>query len=106
MTETHLSENKGTLIEGYTFFGRARAGKAGGGVGIFVETNPSWSWHRYRFRRAGRRSVDVSVKDTHELVMLMLVHRIISIYLNDNAINRGDDKHTKNDIICSFEKRI
>ena len=37
MTETHLSENKGTLIEGYTFFGRARAGKAGGGVGIFVK---------------------------------------------------------------------
>ena len=37
VTETHLSENKGTLIEGYTFFGRARAGKAGGGVGIFVK---------------------------------------------------------------------
>ena len=37
VTETHLSENKGTLIEGYSFFGRAREGKAGGGVGIFVK---------------------------------------------------------------------
>ena len=59
----------------------------------------------HRFRRAGSRSVDVSAKDTHELVMLMWVHRIISIHLNDNAINRGDGKYTKRDIVCSFEKK-
>ena len=34
LTETHLSQNKGTLIDGYSFFGKAREGKAGGGVGV------------------------------------------------------------------------
>ena len=37
VTETHLSENKGVAIDGYSFFGRAREGKSGGGVGIFVK---------------------------------------------------------------------
>ena len=37
ITETHLSENKGAMIEGFQFFGKAREGKPGGGVGIFVK---------------------------------------------------------------------
>ena len=37
ITETHLSENQGVKIDGYVFFGRAREGKIGGGVGIFVK---------------------------------------------------------------------
>ena len=51
------------------------------------------------------RSVDVSAKDSHELVMSMWVHRIISIHLSDNAVNRGDHKYTKKDVVCSFEKK-
>ena len=37
LTETHLTENNGIKIEGYSFFGKAREGKSGGGVGIFVK---------------------------------------------------------------------
>ena len=37
VTETHLSQNKGIVIDGYSFFGKAREGKSGGGVGIFVK---------------------------------------------------------------------
>ena len=37
VTETHLSENKGIIVDGYSFFGKAREGKSGGGVGIFVK---------------------------------------------------------------------
>ena len=37
ITETHLSQNKGIALDGYAFFGRARIGKSGGGVGIFVK---------------------------------------------------------------------
>ena len=36
LTETHLTENKGIKCEGYAFFGNAREGKSGGGVGILV----------------------------------------------------------------------
>ena len=35
-TETHLSENTGIKLDGYSFFGKAREGKPGGGVGICV----------------------------------------------------------------------
>ena len=37
ISETQLATNAGIKIEGYTFFGRAREHKAGGGVGIFVD---------------------------------------------------------------------
>ena len=37
--ETHLPNNKGIKIDGYSFFGRAREGKPGGGVGIFVKND-------------------------------------------------------------------
>ena len=37
LAETHLSDNKGVKIDGYTFFGRAREGRNGGGVGIIVK---------------------------------------------------------------------
>ena len=37
ITETQLTEGSGIKIEGYTFFGKAREKKAGGGVGIFVD---------------------------------------------------------------------
>ena len=36
-TETHLSDNKGMNVDGYTFFGKARKEGKGGGVGIFVK---------------------------------------------------------------------
>ena len=36
-TETHLTENKGLKVDGYTFFGKARQKGKGGGVGIFVK---------------------------------------------------------------------
>ena len=36
-TETHLTENKGIGIEGYSFFGKARQTGKGGGVGVFVK---------------------------------------------------------------------
>ena len=36
LTETHLPDNKGIMIDGYSFFGKAREGKTGGGVGICV----------------------------------------------------------------------
>ena len=36
-TETHLTEDKGVCVEGYTFFGRPRTTGKGGGVGIFVK---------------------------------------------------------------------
>ena len=51
------------------------------------------------------RSINVSAKDTHELVMLMWVHRIISIHWSDKVIDRGDGKYSKKDIVCSFEKK-
>ena len=35
-TETHLPDNTGIRFDGYSFFGKAREGKAGGGVGICV----------------------------------------------------------------------
>ena len=38
-TETHLNDNRGIKMEGYTFFGKAREGKPGGGVGILVKDN-------------------------------------------------------------------
>ena len=38
-TETHMPDNKGIKIDGYTFFGKAREGKMGGGVGICVANN-------------------------------------------------------------------
>ena len=38
-TETHLPDNKGIKIDGYTFFGKAREDKPGGGVGICVANN-------------------------------------------------------------------
>ena len=38
VTETHLSANKGIVIDGYSFFGRAREGRPGGGVGILVKS--------------------------------------------------------------------
>ena len=37
--------------------------------------------------------------------MLMWMHRIISINLSDISSKRGDNKYTKKDIFCSFEKR-
>ena len=39
LTETHLTEDKGPLLEGYTFFGKARQGRKGGGVGILVKND-------------------------------------------------------------------
>ena len=36
LTETHLSNNNDIRIDGYSFFGRAREGNSGGGVGICV----------------------------------------------------------------------
>ena len=36
IAETHLKQNVGAKVHGYTFFGRARTEGAGGGVGIFV----------------------------------------------------------------------
>ena len=36
LTETLLSTNANIQISGYTFFGRARNGKSGGGVGVLV----------------------------------------------------------------------
>ena len=47
LTETHLSENKGSMIEGYSFFGKAREGKSGGGVGILVKNNMKQSISPY-----------------------------------------------------------
>ena len=38
-TETHLRSNAGIEIEGYTFLGRKREGKTGGGVAIFVRND-------------------------------------------------------------------
>ena len=38
-TETHLTEDKGVSVEGYTFFGRPRTTGKGGGVGIFVKND-------------------------------------------------------------------
>ena len=35
-TETHLTEDRGASVEGYTFFARSRTTGKGGGVGIFV----------------------------------------------------------------------
>ena len=37
VTETHLTLNSGIRIEGYTFVGKCREKKSGGGAGIFVE---------------------------------------------------------------------
>ena len=39
LSETHLTEDKGLCVEGYTFFGRARKEGKGGGVGIFVKND-------------------------------------------------------------------
>ena len=39
LTETHLPDNKGLKLEGYTFFGKKREGKTGGGVGILVRND-------------------------------------------------------------------
>ena len=36
-TETHLTENKGASVEGYTFFAKSRTSGKGGGVGVFVK---------------------------------------------------------------------
>ena len=36
-TETHLSDDKGMNVDGYTWFGKARKTGKGGGVGIFVK---------------------------------------------------------------------
>jgi len=51
------------------------------------------------------RSVDVTTKDAHELVILMWVHRIIRISLSDISSKRDDNKYTKKDIVCLFEKK-
>ena len=37
LTETHMTEDKGVCVDGYTFFGKPRATGKGGGVGIFVK---------------------------------------------------------------------
>ena len=37
LTETHLAEDKGMRVEGYTYFGKSRKKGKGGGVGIFVK---------------------------------------------------------------------
>ena len=39
ITETQLKSNVGMQIEGYTFYGRKREGKNGGGVGILVRND-------------------------------------------------------------------
>ena len=39
MTETQLRSNTGVNIPGYTFFGRKRENKNGGGVGILVRND-------------------------------------------------------------------
>ena len=39
LTETHLSEDKGINLIGYTFVGKARKTAKGGGVGIFVQND-------------------------------------------------------------------
>lgn len=39
LTETQLRSNTGVKIDGYTFYGRKREGKNGGGVGILVRTD-------------------------------------------------------------------
>ena len=39
LTETHLAGNGGINVEGYTFFGKAREGKKGGGVGLLVKNS-------------------------------------------------------------------
>ena len=47
LTETQLRSNTGISAEGYTFFGRKREGKIGGGVGICVRNDirPSIAAH-------------------------------------------------------------
>ena len=47
LTETQLRSNTGISTEGYTFFGRKREGKIGGGVGICVRNDirPSIAAH-------------------------------------------------------------
>ena len=50
------------------------------------------------------KSIDVSSKDAHELLMLMWFHHIITIHWSDQSLKRGDGKYTKRDIVCSFEK--
>ena len=39
LTETQLRANTGIKIDGYTFYGRKREGKVGGGVAIFVRND-------------------------------------------------------------------
>ena len=39
MTETHLTEDKGVNVQGYTFFGKSRKEGKGGGVGIFINNS-------------------------------------------------------------------
>lgn len=39
MTETHLTEDRGVIVEGYTFFGKSRTKGKGGGVGIFIKSD-------------------------------------------------------------------
>lgn len=39
ITETLLKSNTGTKIDGYTFYGKAREGKNGGGVGVLVRND-------------------------------------------------------------------
>ena len=48
------------------------------------------------------RSFEITTKDTHELVMLMWVHHIVSIHCSDIASKRGDNKYTRKDIVCLF----
>ena len=47
LTETQLRSNTGISADGYTFFGRKREGKIGGGVGICVRNDirPSIAAH-------------------------------------------------------------
>ena len=48
MTETQLRSNVGMNVSGYTFHGKKREGKVGGGVGILVrnDVKPNISVHR------------------------------------------------------------
>ena len=51
------------------------------------------------------RSVDVTTKDNHELVMLIWVHCIITIHWSDSSTKRGYNKYTKKYTVCSFGKK-
>ena len=53
LAETHLKQNIGVRIPGYTFFGRTRTEGAGGGVGILVSN--------------GRKSVVAPLATTREI---------------------------------------